>query len=303
MPGYVGRFAPSPTGPLHFGSLVAALASYLDAKSANGRWLLRIEDLDPPRESLQAPDQIKHQLERHGMFWDGELFQSTRLDAYEAALQQLISDGRVFQCDCTRKKTPPVYPGTCRHKTQVSTPFALRFQISATTGTNSKVPDTTVTVKDRLIGQVGWHLEQEVGDFIIRRKDGLFAYQLAVVVDDAFQGVTDVVRGSDLLDSTPRQVALIQALDYPQPQYLHFPVLVDGHGDKLSKQAHAPAVSSDDPVNNLLIALKVLGQKVPDSVGHPSELLEEAVSTWSVRRLPQKASVPAPEITPTDRER
>lgn len=269
------------------GSLVAALASYLDARQSNGRWLLRIEDLDPPRESLTAPSEIKRQLEAHGLHWDSELFQSQQLDVYEAVLEQLRNQGNLFNCDCTRKQTPPIYPGTCRERTDVSEPFAIRF----------RVKDVGLSIQDRHFGTVSWQLRNEVGDFIIRRKDGLFAYQLAVVVDDEQQGITHVVRGSDLLDSTPRQIALIDALGYPMPTYLHIPVLVDQHGDKLSKQAHAPPIDSSVARKNLLTALKLLGQDVAAEMARDTdtieELLETAIYQWSETSLPAGMAIEA----------
>ncbi len=279
---YVGRFAPSPTGPLHFGSTVAALASWLDARAQGGRWLLRIEDLDPPREIPEAPEWIMTQLHDLGLAWDGEVLrQSSRLDAYQNAIDDLTGRGLAYPCTCSRKSTPPVYPGRCRDRTfiEVAEPYAIRLR------TDNRV----ITTDDRIKGSQHWHLADDIGDFIIRRKDGLDAYQLAVVVDDAWQGITDVVRGDDLLDSTPRQIYLGDCLGAPALTYAHFPVVLGGDGHKLSKQAHASAVDTDDPVALLSAALAALGQRVP--ARQPRDrFLQEAVDDWDIGRVPHSPS-------------
>lgn len=284
---YVGRFAPSPTGPLHFGSAVAALASWLDARAAGGRWLLRIEDLDPPREIDEAPRWIVNQLRSLGLHWDGAiLFQSQRLEAYRQALEDLRKKGLIFPCTCSRKNTPPVYPGRCRARTfdaDSKVDYAVRVQ------TDNRV----ITMEDRIRGSQYWHLAEDIGDFIVRRKDGLFAYQLAVVVDDAFQGVTDVVRGDDLLDSTPRQIYLARCLDVPAVRYAHLPVVLGDDGHKLSKQAHASEVSTEDPVDVLSAALRMLGQRVPPRQPLDS-FLQAAADDWQID-LVGTTPRPAPE--------
>lgn len=280
---YVGRFAPSPTGPLHFGSTVAALASWLDARAAGGRWLLRIEDLDPPREIPEAPGWIMTQLSDLGLNWDGEVLrQSARLEAYQEAINDLIGRGLAYPCTCSRKSTPPVYPGRCREKTfrEIAEPYAIRLR------TDNRV----ITTDDRIKGSQHWHLADDVGDFIIRRKDGLDAYQLAVVVDDAWQAITDVVRGDDLLDSTPRQIYLGACLGAPALNYAHFPVVLGSDGHKLSKQAHASAVETDDAVTVLSAALAALGQTVP--ARQPLDrFLQEAVRHWNILSVPRSPSV------------
>lgn len=284
---YVGRFAPSPTGPLHYGSLVAALASYLDARHANGAWLLRIEDLDPPRESASAPAEIIHQLSILQMKWDGDiLFQSTRLSAYEDLLQSLIAKKVAYPCICTRKQVPGIYPGTCRRRPQqeITGPKAIRLCL----------PDHEISFDDRVFGQLSWRPKTEMGDFIIKRKDGLFAYQLAVVADDHFQNMTSIVRGSDLLDSTPRQLALIDALQYSRPTYLHIPVMVGEDGHKLSKQSHAKPLATDQPISVLRAALRELGQNTQDDCTTPGTLLTQAALSWQPERIPRKAEIPAP---------
>ena len=244
-----GRFAPSPTGPLHFGSLVAATGSYLDARLRGGEWLVRIEDLDPPREVHGAADSILSDLERFGFRWDGEvLYQSTRYDAYQAALQQLIDTGHAYPCACSRREIADsalsgvegsIYPGTCR---------------------NGLPPDKEGRAwRVRTSGA----LERSVGDFVIKRADGYWAYQLAVVVDDAFQGITHVVRGRDLEESTPRQVHLQALLGYPHPVYTHLPVVLDADGRKLSKSAAAHPLGVGHEAAALWDALAFLGRKPP----------------------------------------
>jgi glutamyl-Q tRNA(Asp) synthetase len=244
---YIGRFAPSPTGPLHVGSLVAAMASYLDAKAHHGQWLVRIEDVDGDRNVAGADDHILASLQRCGMRWDGEVtWQSRRTSLYEQALQQL--GDLVYPCGCSRKEIADsqlslsgrqaqalIYPGTCRHGLATGkSARALRLKVP-------QWPHCMLSFDDRWAGHVGQDLTDEVGDFVIKRADGFWAYQLAVVVDDGAQGITDIVRGADLLDSTPRQLYLQQVLGLPQPSYLHVPVVVNELGEKLSKQTGAQA--------------------------------------------------------------
>jgi glutamyl-Q tRNA(Asp) synthetase len=265
---YRGRFAPSPTGPLHFGSLVAAVASYLDARAHGGEWLVRIEDIDPPREAPGATDDILRTLETFGFEWDGAvMYQSRRAAAYRAALDALDRAGALYGCACTRKEIAdssvvgiegPVYPGTCRGgPVHGRTPRALRVR--------TDTAETRFT--DRWQGEITRDLERDFGDFIVRRADGLFAYQLAVVVDDAEQGITDVVRGSDLIESTPRQIHLQRLLGYAMPRYAHLPVAVNHRGEKLSKQTFAPAVDRTNPLPLLRRALAFLRQDEPAESG------------------------------------
>jgi len=285
-----GRFAPSPTGPLHFGSLVAAVASWLDARAARGRWLARIEDLDKPREQPGAADTILRQLEACGLEWDGEVvYQSARLDRYRAALDQLNQSGATYWCACSRKEMADsalaidgarVYAGTCRGGfARGKAPRAIRVKTDA----------DPIRFEDRLQGTVAQSVEREVGDFVIYRADGQFAYQLAVVVDDAAQGVTDVVRGADLLDSTARQIHLQRLLGLPAPRYLHFPVAVDAAGEKLSKQTCAPDAGPED----LPAALAFLGLAPPAALP-PRELLQWALRAWDPGRLPRERALSAP---------
>jgi glutamyl-Q tRNA(Asp) synthetase len=244
---YIGRFAPSPTGPLHLGSLVAAMASYLDAKANHGQWLVRIEDVDGDRNVAGADQHILASLQRCGMHWDGEVtWQSRRTGLYEAALHQLGDN--VYPCGCSRKEIADsqvsltgrqaqalIYPGTCRHGLAPGkTARALRLKVP-------QQPHCVIHFDDRWAGPVSQDLTDDVGDFVIKRADGFWAYQLAVVVDDGAQGITDIVRGADLLDSTPRQIWLQRLLGLPQPGYLHVPVVVNALGEKLSKQTGAQA--------------------------------------------------------------
>ncbi|HKT33094.1 MAG TPA: tRNA glutamyl-Q(34) synthetase GluQRS [Gammaproteobacteria bacterium] len=285
----MGRFAPSPTGPLHFGSLVAALGSFLDARAHGGRWLLRIEDLDPPREQIGAADQILRSLEIHGLHWDGQvLYQHARLEAYKAAAAKLQAEGWAYPCACSRREIAdsgwrglegPVYPGTCRQGPPLGKPArALRI----------RVPDAeTLSFEDRLQGVLHQNLAREIGDFVIRRADGCFAYQLAVVLDDAFQEILHVVRGADLLLSTPRQIWLQRRLGLPIPSYMHLPVAVTAAGEKLSKQTGAQPLDDARPSANLSRALEFLGQDPMRQVcgAQPAELLTWAIRNWRPQRL------------------
>ena len=291
---YVGRFAPSPTGPLHFGSLVAALASWLDAKRAGGRWLLRMEDLDQPRVIPGAADAILRQLEACGLQWDGDVvYQSARLGLYKDAFEKLQAHS--YPCACTRKELEDsalaidgarVYPGTCRAgmapgKTPRAgrTAFAVRLRTDA----------DPIRFTDRVQGAIAQCVERDVGDFILRRADGIYAYQLAVVVDDDAQGVTDVVRGADLLDSTARQIHLQRLLGIATPRYLHVPVATNATGEKLSKQTHAADARPED----LPKGLRFLGMELAEEVCRvsPSEMLDWASKHWDAGRIPKYRTI------------
>ena len=290
---YVGRFAPSPTGPLHFGSLVAALASYLDARAQGGRWLLRMEDVDRPREVPGAATSILDTLRACALYWDGSVMrQSTREPAYRAAFERLRDTGRVYPCACTRKEIAdsriasdgtPIYPGTCRNGLPAGrSPRAWRLRVEA----------GRIEFVDRLQGRRECELASEAGDFVVLRADGLFAYQLAVVVDDAEQGVTDVVRGADLLESTARQLYLQRLLGYPTPRYLHVPVAVNAQGEKLSKQTRAAAIDDQHPLDALRRALAFLGQAIP-AADTAAAMLALAAQSWSAERIAAQPSVVA----------
>jgi glutamyl-Q tRNA(Asp) synthetase len=296
---YVGRFAPSPTGPLHFGSLVAAVASWLDARAAGGRWLLRMEDLDRPRCEPGAADAILRQLEAYGLPWDGAvLYQTQRDDAYAEALATLQAIGALYPCACTRSQLAQaprnhegeiIYPGTCRNGLPAGA-VARAWRV--------RVPDANTRFHDRIHGDLQQNLAHEVGDFIVKRADGLFAYQLAVVVDDVFQGVSHVVRGADLLWNTPRQVYLQGLLGAPTPVYAHVPLIINAAGQKLSKQTLAPALPETGRRAVLAQALAALGHAPPaDLVGTGAEeLLAWAVAHWQIETVPTRPAVanPAP---------
>lgn len=284
---YVGRFAPTPSGYLHFGSLVAALASYLDARAVGGRWLLRMEDLDPPREVPGAQDAILRTLETYGFEWDGELErQSERHAQYAAVTERLLSQGLAYACICSRKQLEGyagVYPGFCRNACHAEQNAAIRI----------RVPELDYHFIDRVQGEFHQHLGREVGDFVIRRRDGLFAYQLAVVLDDAWQGITDVVRGADLLDSTPRQLYLQELLGLPQPRYLHVPLIIQPDGHKLGKSYRSPPLPADQAGPLLLRALRALGQPAPAELqgAAPRQLLEWGSAHWDATRIPRSRTL------------
>ena len=294
---YRGRFAPSPTGPLHFGSLVAAVASFLDARSRGGEWLVRMEDLDPPREVPGAAVDILRTLERFGLAWDGAVqYQSARLDAYNDAIDRLRATCSVYGCACSRREIAdsslpgiegPVYPGTCRVGMPVGrSERALRV----------RTDDAAIAFEDRWQGKIECALARDIGDFVVRRADGLIAYQLAVIVDDAAQGITDVVRGADLLYSTPRQLYLQRLLGIVSPRYAHLPAAVDANGEKLSKQTGATAVAAE-PVSPLLRrALLFLGQDAPMELeqGGLDDVWRFAIARWDDRRVPRARSSPVP---------
>lgn len=291
----VGRFAPSPTGPLHFGSLVAAVGSYLFAKHDGGKWLVRMEDLDTPRVVAGSAEEILESLQRYGLKWDGEvLWQSKRTALYEEALEALRARGLVYPCGCSRAEllrapSAPasgdpvdadsrIYPGTCRNGLPAGkSERAIRF----------RAPDEVIAFDDLVMGHVEENVAKETGDFVVRRADGLFAYQLAVVVDDALQGVTQVVRGADLLESTARQIALQHAVGYPTPQYAHLPLIVNAAGAKLGKRDGAlplPLLDRELVQKTLRAALEILGCSEV-SGDEPDQMLENAVASFHPSRV------------------
>lgn len=286
---YTGRFAPSPTGPLHQGSLISALASYLEAKSHYGRWLVRIEDLDPPRELAGASEAILQALQQHGLYWDGEILkQSEQHHRYQAAIERLLTQGIAYYCHCSRTEISAqggIYQGKCRHNHQPhpSLPCAIRVNVD----------HQNIHFDDAIQGHISQQLDRELGDFVIQRKDGFFAYQLAVVLDDDFQGITHVMRGSDLLDSTPRQIYLQQRLGLAQPHYGHIPVMTNRDGQKLSKQTFAPALNTEQAASNLLQALKFLRQPLPPNTSpkNCSSILQWALEHWSIDLIPPTLSI------------
>lgn len=294
---YIGRFAPSPTGPLHFGSIITAVASYADARAHHGEWLLRIEDVDEPRTVPGSADDIQRTLEVLGFEWSGQvMYQTRRQEAYVAALQQLEKHQLTYRCTCSRSELQAigeggVYPGLCagkQHPAHID--HAVRLRVAA----------IRIEFNDAMMGLFGQNLATDVGDFVIRRRDGLFAYQLAVVVDDAYQGVTHIVRGADLLDSTPRQMYLQHCLNYNTPEYLHLPLAINNDGEKLSKQTCAPHIKTDSTV--LFDALNFLGQQAPAELEHESceTIWQWAIANWHRDRIPKtNLRPPADYILPT----
>ena len=281
---YRGRFAPSPTGLLHAGSLTTAVGSYLHARSQGGQWLLRIEDLDPPREMPGAADAILRTLEALGFTWDGPvIWQSQRLTAYQDALDALIASGHAYPCACTRREIAlaghpgvdgVVYPGTCRNGLAAGkTGRAWRLH----------VPAGEVMFMDGHYGAQRQDVAHQVGDYVLKRADGLFAYQLAVVIDDAEQGVTHVVRGEDLADNTPRQILLQRALGVPTPRYLHTPLVLAADGQKLSKQNGAQALDLTDPTAALTQAASTLDLPLPSDGATLADMLAEWTAEWAAR--------------------
>lgn len=286
-PSYIGRFAPTPSGYLHFGSLVAALASYLDARSVGGKWLMRMEDLDPPREVPGAQAGILQTLEAYGFEWDGELVkQSDRHDAYQEVINRWFSHGLAYACTCSRKQLEGyngIYPGFCRNAGHSPEDAAIRI----------RVPELEYRFEDRVQGELRQHLGRDAGDFIIRRRDGLYAYQLAVVLDDGWQGVTDIVRGADLLDSTPRQLYLQELLGLPQPRYLHVPLITQPDGHKLGKSYRSPPLPPDQATPLLLRGLRALGQNTPSELDDaaPREVLDWATVHWNADSIPRLGAI------------
>ncbi|MCX2897776.1 tRNA glutamyl-Q(34) synthetase GluQRS [Pseudomonas mandelii] len=291
-PTYIGRFAPTPSGHLHFGSLVAALASYLDARSVGGRWLMRMEDLDPPREEPGAQAAILQALESYGFEWDGAVVrQSDRHDAYAEIINRLFNQGLAYACTCSRKQLEPyhgIYPGLCRNAGHATDDAAIRL----------RVPELEYHFIDRVQGEYRQHLGREVGDFVIRRRDGLYAYQLAVVLDDAWQGITDIVRGADLLDSTPRQLYLQELLGLSQPRYLHIPLITQPDGHKLGKSYRSPPLTADQATPLLLRALRALGQNPPTelSCATPREVLNWGIAHWDALQIPRTLHLPEAQL-------
>lgn len=294
FPHYVGRFAPTPSGYLHFGSLLTAVASYLDARHQQGRWLVRMEDLDSPRNIPGAADHILRTLTAYGLQWDGAvIYQSDRLALYQQHIDDWLATGQAYYCDCSRREIMAydgVYPGTCRHRHLPAAPdHAIRLEV----GTQP------VSFVDRLQGMVSHELNRTSGDFIIRRRDGIIAYQLAVALDDIAQGVTDIVRGADLLDSTPRQLWLYQVLGQPAPRYLHVPLIMRHDGEKLSKRLGSAPLEADQAGATLYRALRILTPDPPAALrtATVTQQLEWAVAHWQPQRLPATRQILDPTRT------
>jgi glutamyl-Q tRNA(Asp) synthetase len=292
---YRGRFAPSPTGPLHLGSLLAAVSSFVDARAHAGTWVVRIEDLDRPREVPGAAEEMLRTLEAFGLTWDGPVIrQSDRTGAYRDALAALAANDLIYPCGCTRAEIAragslghegPIYPGTCR----LGLPSGRRARTQ-----RFIVPPGTIAFEDRIQGRQEQIVKEAVGDFVLKRADGLYAYQLAVVVDDAWQGVTRIVRGADLLASTPRQILLQQALALGEPIYAHVPLVLDAAGRKLGKSLAAAPIDVRDPLPALRLVWRLLGQKVPPGDLGPSEFWGWAIPEWRISQVPAKTTIACP---------
>jgi len=294
VPAYRGRFAPTPSGPLHLGSLITALAGYLDARHSGGHWLLRLDDLDAPRCRPEHSDTILRQLEAHGLQWDEPVrCQSRHVDEYEAAFEQLRAEGLCYRCICTRamlaeQSRPgvdgPIYAGTCRHLDRGNR-GAWRL----------RMPAGEMTLSDRLHGVISRDIERDIGDFVIRRADGQIGYQLASVIDERAQGITALVRGADLIGSSLRQKCLMQQFGIAAPSYLHVPVLLDTSGLKLSKQNHALPITSANAAQNLIRALDLLGQLefAADWHGRVDDILRDAIQHWEPTHIPRRLALTA----------
>ncbi|MGI9897049.1 tRNA glutamyl-Q(34) synthetase GluQRS [Vibrio natriegens] len=287
MTSYVGRFAPSPSGPLHFGSLVAALGSYFQAKANHGSWLVRIEDLDPPREMPGATQAILEALQAYQLHWDGEVvYQSQRHHLYQAQIDTWLENGDAYYCQCTRKQIKQhggFYPGTCRDKNLKE--GAIRLKMTKPIASFFDLKHGTIQIPEQLVNE----------DFIIKRRDGLFAYNLAVVLDDIDQGVTEVVRGADLIEPTGRQISLYQILAQPEVSYLHLPLAIDNNGNKLSKQNHATAIDIDNPKPALLKAMTFLGFDIPEEIraSDITNILRWGSENWQLEQLPTEIEITA----------
>ena len=301
---YIGRFAPSPTGPLHFGSLVAAVASYCDAKSNGGQWLLRMEDLDKPREMVGAANNILRSLEAFGFEWDAPIIvQSHRSEIYETYLHHLNRKGFIYACTCSRKEIADssaasgvdgaIYSKTCEHNRLNGQSHASTSRINACSWRISVNNAQKIAFVDAIQGAVSQNLQTDVGDFILKRKDGFFAYQLAVVVDDALQNITHIVRGADLLDSTPRQIYLQYLFDFATPNYAHVPVAVNAAGEKLSKQTLAKPIDTSLASHLIVEALSFLGQMPPLALKNASvaECWRWAIAHWNGANVPRQDKI------------
>ena len=286
-PQYRGRFAPSPTGPLHFGSLVAALASWLDAKANNGKWLVRIEDIDPPRVVPESDKQILNCLEEHGLVWDEQIiYQSQQQELYKEAVRQLGLLDRLYRCRCSRTDLSAmggIYDGRCRKsQADIEQTYALRF-----------VGDKSISWQDKIQGLASFSIEDLGGDFVVIRRDKLFSYQLAVAIDDWYQEISHVIRGYDLFDSTARQIMLLKALNKTPPTYVHIPVATSTDDQKLSKQNFAAAIDNNLASANLVKALGFLGQNISDEMKNerPERILHQATETWSLSKVPALGAI------------
>jgi glutamyl-Q tRNA(Asp) synthetase len=280
---YIGRFAPSPSGPLHIGSLLSAVASYLDARANSGRWLLRIEDIDPPREQAGASQTIINSLTQHGLHWDGDVFwQSQQSSTYNTVLKQLLQNEQAYYCSCSRSQINfygGIHPAECAYHARAAD-AAIRFRLEA----------CDIKFHDRLQGEQ-IIAAGSIGDPVLRRRDGLYAYQLAVVLDDASQNISDIVRGADLLDATAWQIQLQKVLGYKPIRYLHLPVIVGDDGHKLSKQSFASPIDDDKAKDNLFKVLRHLNQPPPPAESDIASLLNWACEHWRPQDIPATRAI------------
>jgi len=296
----IGRFAPSPSGPLHFGSLLAAVASFMQAKHQQGKWLVRIEDIDPPREVPGSSSKILQQLEQHGLNWDDSvIYQSTQIDHYFEILKRLDKQQLIYNCNCTRQRLASlngVYDAKCHDLKLATENTSIRLSITASLAATN-VSSDSITFTDGIMGDFSQSLISELGDFVLRRRDGLISYQLAVVIDDQLQGITEIVRGADLLGSTPRQILLQQCLGYTTPSYIHIPMAVNPEGQKLSKQHFAKELPQRNTHEQLWLALHWLQQKPPQVLRNSSveEIIKWGIEHWDLSQIPaQKKGIAAP---------
>ena len=287
----IGRFAPSPSGPLHFGSLLAAVASFMQAKHQGGKWLVRIEDIDPPREVVGASDTILKQLECHGLHWDDSvIFQSTQVQHYFEILDRLRHKSLIYNCDCTRQRLNTlggIYDNHCRNLNLLDKNTAIRLSVDNSLKLIS-CDDDRLNFLDQIMGDYSQSLNMEVGDFVLRRRDGLISYQLAVVIDDHQQGITEIVRGADLIDSTPRQILLQKILGYKTPTYAHIPLAINSLGQKLSKQHHAKELPQNNEQEQVWLALSWLDQTPPLELRKSpvSEIIDWGITHWDIAKIP-----------------
>jgi glutamyl-Q tRNA(Asp) synthetase len=286
----IGRFAPSPSGPLHFGSLLAAVASFMQAKHQGGKWLVRIEDIDPPREVAGASDTILKQLECHGLHWDDSVFfQSTQVQHYFEILDCLKDKSLTYNCDCPRQRLSSldgIYDNHCRNLNLTDRNTAIRISVDDSLKLTSRNNDR-LQFFDQIMGDYSQALNTEVGDFVLRRRDGLISYQLAVVIDDHQQGITEIVRGADLIDSTPRQILLQKILGYKTPTYAHIPLATNSLGQKLSKQHHAKELPQNNEQKQIWLALSWLEQNPPLELRHSpiNEIIDWGINHWDISKI------------------
>lgn len=297
----IGRFAPSPSGPLHFGSLLAAVASFMQVKHQGGKWLVRIEDIDPPREVAGASDTILQQLEQHGLYWDDNIiYQSNQLARYIEILTDLKTQQLTYHCECARHRLNllnGIYDAKCHKLYLTDKNTSVRISISDTLKALGQEHDR-INFCDTVMGDYTQSLIQDVGDFVLRRRDGLISYQLAVVIDDHLQGITEIIRGADLIDSTPRQILLQQCLGYKTPTYGHIPVAKNNYGQKLSKQHHAKQLPQTNEHKQLWLALDWLQQSPPQELRDScvDDIISWGIKHWDINKIPKISNgIAAPE--------